>query len=427
MASQEQIQLRLKKMLDLFDENPDGIKKDELCLRLGVKIRNAEGMKNTLCQNGYKIKTQGKGVGVWWRDKSEEDDALMTEETSTHLHAEAAIYLYLIKTSPESYTKDGLFQKMRSLDISLEEEKKKLYSSQSDKYNKIIKILQEEGLINLVKHKDGKEYVELSKDASVCIPVFSSLFDEDFQKDAYELLDYLQYYSGGIDNNLISVKSKLELLLDGEIREHICGYEVRGRHSDTSTIADDISSCLAKSSYRHNAVHIRYRDRKNMVYNYNFKVGLIYYSKVQNNIYMLGEELDTGDIFNLRLSGVESVKKISVSNDIYLSSKYLDIFDKMFGASYEREEYDVEVLFDMFGSVPEKIRQLHSSRLHYSMLEEDNGKLVYTDKIIGLSEFAAFLRQFGKSCEVKKPQALRDEMAKSPERVLKRYKDEGII
>ena len=35
MASQEQIQLRLKKMLDLFDENPDGIKKDELCLRLG--------------------------------------------------------------------------------------------------------------------------------------------------------------------------------------------------------------------------------------------------------------------------------------------------------------------------------------------------------------------------------------------------------
>ena len=240
-------------------------------------------------------------------------------------------------------------------------------------------------------------------------------------------MDYLQYYSGGIDNNLISVKSKLELLLDGEIREHICGYEVRGRHSDTSTIADDISSCLAKSSYRHNAVHIRYRDRKNMVYNYNFKVGLIYYSKVQNNIYMLGEELDTGDIFNLRLSGVESVKKISVSNDIYLSSKYLDIFDKMFGASYEREEYDVEVLFDMFGSVPEKIRQLHSSRLHYSMLEEDNGKLVYTDKIIGLSEFAAFLRQFGKSCEVKKPQALRDEMAKSPERVLKRYKDEGII
>ena len=426
--AQYQIQIRLKKLLDIFDENPDGIKKAELCALLEVKLRTLEGMRNTLCQRGYSIKTSGKGVGIWWRDKAAETGEIMTEAAATHLQAEAAVYLYMLQTSQEIYTKESLFQKLRSLDMSFEEdEKKKLYASQSDKFNKIIDILKNEGQINFVKHKDGKEYIELSRDASVCIPVLSSFYDGDFQEDSYELLDYLQNYSGKLDNNLISVKSKLELILDGEIRENINGYEVRGRYSDMSSIAEMISSRLGESGYRKNAIHIRYHNRQNILHEYDFKVGLIYYSKIQNNVYLLGEKLDTGEISNLRLAGVESVEKLTVLNDIYLSAAYIDIFDKMFGAAYENEEHEVEVAFQMFGSIPDKIRQLHSSRGRHSRLLEKDGKLYYTDTIIGLSEFAAFLRQFGKSCEVIRPKRLREEMAKSPERVLKRYKEEGLL
>ena len=121
-----------------------------------------------------------------------------------------------------------------------------------------------------------------------------------------------------------------------------------------------------------------------------------------------------------------SVSALSDENECYMSEKFQSIMEKMFGATYDHQEYEVLVHFAKFGSIPEKIKQLSGTR-RYSTLYEEDEKLVYTDRIIGLSEFAAYLRQFGKSCEVISPQILRDEMAKSPERVLKRYKEEGVI
>ena len=250
--------------------------------------------------------------------------------------------------------------------------------------------------------------------------------DQNFQEAAYALLDYLQNYSGMLDSNLLSVKSKLELLLDGELREMVRAYELRGRHSDTSKIVEEINERFRSVNYQKNVIHIIYRNRKNEKSEIDYKVGLIYYSKMQDNIYLLGEVQSTGDIINLRMSGVESVSALSDENECYMSEKFQSIMEKMFGATYDHQEYEVLVHFAKFGSIPEKIKQLSETR-RYSTLYEEDEKLVYTDRIIGLSEFAAYLRQFGKSCEVISPQILRDEMAKSPERVLKRYKEEGVI
>ena len=428
MATQEEIQLRLQKMLELFDEHPEGIKKDELFLALGVKARTAENMRNSLCQSGYRIETRGRGTGVWWRDKAaEEGNSVLSEPASTALHAEAAIYLYFIQTGCTIYTKESLFQKVRSLDTSVEEEDRKMmHASQSEKYNKIIDILIDEGHIKLVKHNDGKEYIEQVTEDSRCIPVMSSALEEEFQDDAYELLEYLQNYSGRLDDNLLSVKAKLEMIIDGELKEKVRSYEVRGRHSDTSSIVADIKRCFGDSDYRQNAIYIKYRNRQGIVVEKNLKVGLLYYSKIQNRIYLLGEDADSGDVLNLLLSGIETVKQLNKKNDVYLSTRYETIFDKMFGVSYDGEEHEVEVTFEIFGSVPDKIRQLSNTR-RYSSCREEGGKLVYTDRIIGLSEFAAYLRQFGWSCEAVRPQKLREEMGKSPERVLNRYREEGVI
>lgn len=426
MATQKEIQLRLQRFLELFETYPDGMAKREICEKLGIKIRTAEGMRNTLCQSGYVIETSGKGVGIWWRNKAAEKNEEMTESLAMPIHAEAAVYLYLIQTFPEKFTKESLFQKFRSFRAMTDENEKRLYASQSEKYAKIIELLIEEGHISFVKGEGGKEYIEPCKEASVCIPVMSTKPDQNFQEAAYALLDYLQNYSGMLDSNLLSVKSKLELLLDGELREMVRAYELRGRHSDTSKIVEEINERFRSVNYQKNVIHIIYRNRKNEKSEIDYKVGLIYYSKMQDNIYLLGEVQSTGDIINLRMSGVESVSALSDENECYMSEKFQSIMEKMFGATYDHQEYEVLVHFAKFGSIPEKIKQLSETR-RYSTLYEEDEKLVYTDRIIGLSEFAAYLRQFGKSCEVISPQILRDEMAKSPERVLKRYKEEGVI
>ena len=427
MATQIEIQQRLNNFIKIINDNPDGINKKELCEKLNIKIRSLEGMRNSLCQKGYCIRTSGKGVGIWWRDKSTEEIKDFSEPSSTKLYAEAAVYLYLLQTSSELYTKEGLFQKIRSLNKAVYEENRvKLYASQSDKFKKIIKILKEEGQISIVTLKDGKEYIKPGKEAFVCLPVLSESSDEDYSDSAYKLLDSLQYYSGNFDKNLISVKSKLELLLAGEENEQRSEYEIRGRQIDMSQIAEEIKTRIGNCNYTQNEIRISYYNGKKMTKEYNIKIGLIYYSKNQNTVYILGEKTGGKKIYNLRLSNIGDAKDLKTKNDVYFSDKYLDIFDKMFGASYEDEEYYVKVEFEKTDSMQDKIRQLCNTRKN-SLLREESGKLIYTDKIIGISEFAAYLRQFGEACKVIEPQVLRDEMAKSPNNVLKRYKEEGLL
>lgn len=444
MAKQEEIKMREEQFLKILDENPDGIDKNEICRQLGKKIRTIEGVRNNLIQKGYKIETIRK-TDLWRRNKAEETKVLKLEDSS-YRQANAAMYLYFIKTSDELYTEETIFQKMRKFDKSLDEtedeekkdkdenkrkqinndNKREMYHSQSSKHKKIIDLLLKEGQIVLVKH-DNDEYIEIPPNASVCMPVMSSSYDEPFQNEAYMLLDYLKDYSGKLDDNLLSVKSKLELLLDGEIRENLKNYEVRGKKVDTAKIAEEIYRTFEKIDYKKKAVCIKYGNKKEKIINYKFKIGMIYYSKVQDTIYIIGEKINNGKIFNLRLDGIESVEELEDKNDIYMSDKYKTIFEEMFGASYEYDEQAVEVKFYKHGSIEDKIRQLSITRIHSTIIDEDDKQFTYTDKIIGISEFAAYLRQFGNSCEVIKPQVLRDEMAKSPERVLRRYKEEGVI
>ncbi|MDE6914926.1 MAG: WYL domain-containing protein, partial [Lachnospiraceae bacterium] len=56
-------------------------------------------------------------------------------------------------------------------------------------------------------------------------------------------------------------------------------------------------------------------------------------------------------------------------------------------------------------------------------IQVENNKIIYTDTISGLSDFAKYLRKFGKSAHVIEPQALKNKMKQSFERTLARYEE----
>ncbi len=434
MGIKEDNKIRDEKFLEILDENPEGIHTDELRKLLGKKdkplgIRTLEGIRKKYIDKGYVIENLKRGSGIWRRNKAKENGYYHNESEADSDQVEAAFYLYILKTSSKKFTKKSFLKKINSFDVA-KDNRKKSELSQSDKFNRIIDIMQNEGFITLVKSDDGEEYIEIPKESSIYLPVMSMFSGEPYEEDAFNLLNYFKNYSGKLDDILIPIKEKLQFLIDGEITENI--HELRGRKINFSSINEEIYSCFKNINYRENAIHIKYKNQKEKISDYNFKIGLIYYSKNQDTVYILGEKTESGKIFNLKLSCVETAEELEDKNDIYMSKKYENIFDKMFGASYEKEEFEVVVKFDRIESVEEKIKQLNETRRFSSVdiiIDErsQKEKIVYKDKIIGLSEFAAYMRQFGKACEVIEPLTLRNEMAKSPERVLRRYKEEGVI
>lgn len=54
-----------------------------------------------------------------------------------------------------------------------------------------------------------------------------------------------------------------------------------------------------------------------------------------------------------------------------------------------------------------------------------DGSVLLRDKVVGLSEFAAWLRSYGDAAEVLEPESLRRMMARTGRRMLERYGEEG--
>lgn len=91
----------------------------------------------------------------------------------------------------------------------------------------------------------------------------------------------------------------------------------------------------------------------------------------------------------------------------------------MFSISVEKPVY-VKVEFDRVAKVQRKVESLAKNR-KYADIEVLEGKIVYTDKISGLSDFIMYLRRFGKSVHVVEPESLKRKLQYSVNNTLKRY------
>ena len=94
----------------------------------------------------------------------------------------------------------------------------------------------------------------------------------------------------------------------------------------------------------------------------------------------------------------------------------------MFSISIEPPT-DVIVEFDNVANIERKLRYLSCQR-RYASIEVSSKTIIYKDKISGLTDFAMYLRKFGKCVHVIKPAKLQEMMMYSINRTLSRYKEE---
>ena len=166
-------------------------------------------------------------------------------------------------------------------------------------------------------------------------------------------------------------------------------------------------------------------------------VGMFVYSMETNQVYILGKNVDADDRnIILRVDSVIDAVETDIENKVYHSEEFEQMYKLMYSVSLE-EPKDIKILFRPGMNMEDKLNILKESRggtadwkyCRYDDLESPCSKndaevILFTDRGIGIGDFARILRGFGSSAIVLEPQELRDLMLKSAERISNRYSGE---
>lgn len=166
------------------------------------------------------------------------------------------------------------------------------------------------------------------------------------------------------------------------------------------------------------ALNINYRTRSGNRRTFLFKTGLFLYSEEKGRFYIVGET-DNSDII-LDIEQIEGITATDVKHTLFRCNKYMDMAKEMFGISVEGKVH-VKVQFDNVFNIREKLERLCETRSTAILTETSDHSLLFEDTIRGLTDFANYLRRFGRSAIVLEPETLRQLMRTSAERTLERY------
>lgn len=252
--------------------------------------------------------------------------------------------------------------------------------------------------------------------------------------EIFRLLDLVENTPPGSPyyKALLSIYKKLELQL-GTMDANSPTYSnfvIYGRqHSLLSHLPQQFSS-LTTFDYRKKVLKVTYARHNKQPLQIHLAIGLVVYSEDKDDIYIIGKKFSpeketfvVEDVI-LLLTSLQAVEETHWEHSFYQDGYYMKIFEEMFSISVEPIE-KVVVRIQATPNLERKFKTLAAHRHHSTLTTEAFGNqtklLTYTDSVRGLSDFAAFLRQFSWSVTVLGPQALRDKMKFSIHRSLEAY------
>lgn len=287
------------------------------------------------------------------------------------------------------------------------------------KYYQMIKELQKNGDIELNIQTDS--YYLTGKNIPCQLMIdYDGLFD---------LHDKLLCVSKGSPyyEQLKKIYFKTDILLGifDESMPYYDNYIIYGKKMNgLNAVAKGLEK-ISKCDYRNKVLKIssmsQNNDRKISV----FATGKVVYNVEKDILYLIGKEYQSkkdNDKFHykiIKVSNIYDVEETDRVNDCYNDIYFKRQLDYMFSISVEKPVY-VKVEFDRVAKVQRKVESLAKNR-KYADIEVLEGKIVYTDKISGLSDFIMYLRRFGKSVHVVEPESLKRKLQYSVNNTLKRY------
>lgn len=199
-----------------------------------------------------------------------------------------------------------------------------------------------------------------------------------------------------------------------------CKYTESGR-------VQDFFDKISKFPYRSKALKITH-NTKNGERTVILAIGMFIYSIEKDQLYIMGHmytpaknTYDEKFVYTLFPSSIINIKKTDYDNPYFMSEEFTDIYKTMFSVSTDQAE-DVTVEFDRIYQIENKIKHLSNNRpLSKISYSEDGSKIIYTDTLRGLSDFAVYLRRFGRACHVIAPESLKNSVLDTRRKMLENY------
>lgn len=384
---------------------------------LNVSRRTAYNYIERLKKNGVAIYTETKHGKSYYFVKRENINYLKYEEINKDILRKYAMIQILQK---KPLTKGELLKKFRlsSSHIENEEIDFSLHIGKTKFYQLIEELVEDKELT----YDKNKKLLPTGNR----IPLTLSLSEKDFWQ-TYSSLELLSpghpYYS-----QLMSIYQKQSILIgDLDFEKDQTRWKNYFIYGKKYTEFKQLQSLLKKLKllpYQEKLLIFTYKTQANDTISVMLATGLLVYSLEKDKLYIIGNSILTGEDIIINMASVLSIETTEFRNLHFQSSYYLQLYEDMFSISIEKP-VKVVIEFEYIFNIPLKLQQLAIQRKKAKIVTKGN-KLIYTDEISGLNDFANYLRRFGRSFRVIEPLELREKMEFSTKRALNRYEKESF-
>ena len=269
-----------------------------------------------------------------------------------------------------------------------------------------LKIGYESGTINLWDIKNSLQYGRQGyafPDVLKEIEDIVTVFDDD---DIYNIDEY--YRNIGIRGNQnSSIERMLNKLNKLDFKKYLLNIEYNSAHASFKSVSSNKKNAKKKNSYK-------------------FAVGLIVYVSDKDRLYLLGKNKGSDKILILNAEKIKNISEMKIKNDIYGLPEFVDIYNEMFSISVD-EPFELKVEFQNRINIYEKIKRMSVIRPNavISLKANTEKTIIYYEKRVrGIEDVARWLRAFGRSAKVIKPDILRERMKTSIIKSLENYGEE---
>jgi predicted DNA-binding transcriptional regulator YafY len=194
----------------------------------------------------------------------------------------------------------------------------------------------------------------------------------------------------------------------------------RGQRSEFERHAEFIDECIAR---RHRLLAVYRPRRGGMEEQVVCPLGTVYYW-AQDDWYLAVPGYREG-VNLLRGSRISSLRETWLTFDYPEDFDLVERFREPWGVEMSGVLHDVEVRFFDDFRVIDKVRGHVAYRPSATLTTLDDGSVVLRDRVRGLTEIASWIRQFGASAVVLKPEALRERMEETASRLHEKYSDDS--
>lgn len=194
----------------------------------------------------------------------------------------------------------------------------------------------------------------------------------------------------------------------------------RGRRAEFERHAEFIDECIAGRRRLWTVYHTRRGEKQELII---CPLGTVYYW-AQDDWYLVALDVH-GRTSVLRGSRILSLKETWLTFDYPEDFDLAERFGEPWGVEMSDTLYDVEVRFFDDFRVIDKVRSQVAHRPSATLTVLDDGSVVLHDRVRGFTEIAAWIRQFGASAVVLRPEVLRERMEETARRLHEKYSDDS--